>query len=127
MAVERATAAPKPRKRRKPASATTRERRAARRSRKAERQDAEYLAWIRTQPCLTCGVYGTAPHHEPPVSHAGAWHDHFTVPLCQRCHAMRHSVLGLRLFEARFRVRLASAIVRYRERYLKDVGPADGF
>ena len=95
---------------------------ARKRARRAEREDARYLAWVRTLPCAVGeGCSGVvAPHHEPPVSHAGDWHDRSTVPLCARHHTQRHHVLGLRLFQEKYAICLLAFALELRGRYLQE-------
>jgi len=56
----------------------------------------KYLAWIRKQPCIICGIPGAEPHH---LKGAGGMSgtgmkapDWATMPLCHPCHRMMHEV-----------------------------------
>lgn len=93
------------------------------RAKRRERTDPGYLDWIREQPCIVGrGCFGRiGAHHEPPVSHAGQWHDHSTAPLCVLHHAERHSVLALDGFQARYELSIAARILELRGKYLTEI------
>ena len=62
------------------------------RKRKA-RVDAETFGvqaeWCRSQACCCCGAPDPSdPHHEPPRSVGGK--DRHTLPMCRKCHRLRH-------------------------------------
>ena len=99
---------------------------AARKAEKrSERTDKAYLAWVRLQPCAVADKHEcagvVAAHHEPPRSHSAYWHDHRTVPLCDRAHTQRHFVLGPRLFAEKYGVSLLARALELRGRYLKEL------
>jgi hypothetical protein len=101
----------------KPARGSARRERRSRR--RTENRDSDYRAWIRTHPCVV-GRECKGPvhcHHEPPRSHAGAWSDYKTVPLCQRHHdravpGSRHA-LGYPGFCARWGVDLHERVEHF--------------
>ena len=83
------------------------------RSRFPKRRCPEYLAYIRTLPCVICGASGVDPAH---VRSRGAGGDDVgnTVPLCRECHDSQHTV-GRVSFERKHRVDLALAAAGYAE------------
>lgn len=95
---------------------------ARKRARRAEREDPEYLAWIRLQACVV-GEDCRGPvesHHEPPKSHAGDWCDASSLPLCSRHHTQRHHVLGPRLFQEKYGISLLAKALEYRGKFVKE-------
>jgi hypothetical protein len=69
-------------------------------------ENPEYLDYIRSQPCLSCGAVGIqpgfiVPHHvslknqgwgtKPP--------DYQTVPLCRTCHNLEETGYGMKQFD----------------------------
>lgn len=58
-------------------------------------ENDEYLAWIRTKPCMNC--YKAAPsvsHHCSHISGSGQGtkpSDLFAIPLCSKCHQDLHA------------------------------------
>jgi len=56
-------------------------------------RDPEYLAWIRTQPCIRCDRHPSEAHHQPAVGHSSVGSkcdDTRAVPLCTDHHAELH-------------------------------------
>ena len=53
----------------------------------AARRNPEYLAWIRSLPCLVCGSRPSDPHHVRgrKLDDVGS-----VVPLCNPCHRLFH-------------------------------------
>ncbi|MEG0716821.1 MAG: DUF968 domain-containing protein, partial [Morganella sp. (in: enterobacteria)] len=54
----------------------------------------EYLAWIKTQPCESCGKSSDDPHHLIGWGQGGMAtkaHDIFAIPLCRQCHTELHN------------------------------------
>lgn len=52
-----------------------------------------YLAWVRSQPCASCGRPATDAHHENEPGQGtlgGKCGDERTIPLCRECHDLRH-------------------------------------
>ena len=96
---------------------------AARKAQKrSERTDKGYLDWVRLQPCLVGSDCRGAvcAHHEPPRSHSADWHDHRTVPLCDRHHTQRHFVLGPHLFAEKYGMSLLARALELRGRYIEE-------
>ncbi len=82
--------------------------------------DEDYLAWIRTQPCLVCKM-GSVPHHT--VSKGAGGSDLKAVPLCPDHHNLGGDSihrLGRTTFCTRYRIDLAYEIERLREKYERD-------
>ncbi len=59
----------------------------------------KYLAWVRTQPCVACGIWATeetpnTPHHIKGVCHLSGGSmkctDLGVMPLCHMCHLNQH-------------------------------------
>ena len=53
------------------------------------KKSLEFLAHIRKQNCINCGVFGSEPHHLRSGGYAGMGlksPDWFTIPLCRDCH-----------------------------------------
>lgn len=95
------------------------------RAKRRQREDKAYIEWIHTQPCIVTGRLPVSAHHEPPVSHAGDWHDHLTVPLVPELYMgpdSRHGVGSLELFEARYGVDIAAEIRRLHALYEEETG-----
>lgn len=65
----------------------------------------EYLAWLKTLPCIVCGVWETEPAHlrlrKGPGTGAGTSqkNDRYALPLCRPCHDEQHRT-GERVFWA---------------------------
>ncbi|MBO8132476.1 DUF968 domain-containing protein [Dickeya fangzhongdai] len=61
---------------------------------KLQRWDnADYISWVKAQPCCGCGVPSDDPHHI--IGHgmggmATKVHDLFVLPLCRVCHSELH-------------------------------------
>lgn len=53
-----------------------------------------YLAWVRSQPCASCGRPATDAHHENEPGYGtmgGRAGDERVVPVCRECHTKRHN------------------------------------
>jgi hypothetical protein len=61
--------------------------------RKPSTTDAEYLAYVRAQPCCGCGVWGQQHAHHPIGQRfsSAKVSDVLAFPLCQPCHAELHA------------------------------------
>jgi hypothetical protein len=82
-------------------------------------RDPKYLAWIRTFPCLVCGIGWTEAAHVGPHGLSQKASDHSTVPLCRRHHRAGNDALhklGRRRFEALHFVDLQKAIRRFNQK-----------
>jgi hypothetical protein len=59
------------------------------------RRAAKHLAFIRTLPCITCGIQGSteAAHVRVGTDGGGGFKpsDRYSLPLCAACHARQHS------------------------------------
>lgn len=76
-------------------------------------RDPEYLAWIRTLPCVICGNFAEADH----VRTRGAGGtDRQAVPLCHTHHMERHTI-GIKTFQAKYGVDLMEHAHWYSEYY----------
>lgn len=56
-------------------------------------QNAEYLKWVKTQPCVGCNRQADDAHHLIGYGQGGTGtkaHDSFTIPLCRKCHDELH-------------------------------------
>lgn len=64
-------------------------------TKKVALRDKKHIAFIRTLPCVRCGVRGCDAAH---ISFAGGKgmgrkvDDCYVVPLCRRCHTYQHSI-----------------------------------
>ncbi len=79
-----------------------------------------YLSFIRSKSCLVCGNPETVPHHEP-LKQAGKGikaPDSQTIPLCARCHHMRHQI-GLSALDP---MDIKMEIIRLLTKYLEERG-----
>jgi len=55
-----------------------------------KKKSPEYLAYIRSKPCIICNSSEVVAHHEPPKKMGGGNStDYHCVPLCARCHRAR--------------------------------------
>lgn len=57
-------------------------------------KSANYLAWVKTQPCECCGLPSDDPHHLIGWGQGGMAtkaHDIFTIPLCRKHHTELHN------------------------------------
>jgi hypothetical protein len=56
-------------------------------------RSAEYLAWVRSQPCRGCGVVGVLHAHHNIAHRYGSSKasDLWALPMCPKCHALLHS------------------------------------
>lgn len=53
---------------------------------KPTREESDYIAWVKDQPCIVCGQSGPSEAHE---INQGQW---FTsMPLCPSCHRDGHN------------------------------------
>ena len=55
-------------------------------------QNRKYLDWLKSQPCVICGMVPSDPAHQP-----SRWNgtgikspDTYCLPLCRRCHEREH-------------------------------------
>lgn len=93
------------------------------RARRRQQEDPAYLDFVRSFPCCICGELPVEPHHEPlkGAGGGGDWHDHKTVPLCQRHHnagrQSRHGVGSLLRFQEIHGVVLADVIAELNTAY----------
>jgi hypothetical protein len=112
------------------------------RKRFASLRDPEYAAWIRTQPCILIGhdwwehsrgeYHGTSnceitvkeACHVRSRGAAGGDHGN-VVPMCARMHDQQY-ILGIRFFQARWKVDLKVEAQRLWERYQASVGKTGG-
>lgn len=72
------------------------------RQREPRERDDAYLAFVRTQPCTTCGSHGPidaahiralSPEYGKRLTGKGEKpHDRWAVPLCRDCHRAQHSM-----------------------------------
>lgn len=79
-------------------------------------EDADYLRFIRRQPCLIDHVAAEA-HHVDVGGIGTKCSDYRTVPLCRIHHECVHRI-GRETFENRFSVDLAAEQIRYLEMYV---------
>jgi len=102
-----------------PARDTRADARRRRKARRAEQRDKAYLAWLAQFPCVACGARPVELHHEPPKSHAGAWHDRKTLPLCADHHrgTLGRHTLGFEQFQKIHRLDLRALIENFNLHY----------
>jgi hypothetical protein len=65
-------------------------------------RDKKHLNFIRSLPCLICGVFGSEAAHLRKGTDGGIGlkpSDKFTTPLCHNCHAEQHRVGELRFWQ----------------------------
>lgn len=78
-----------------------------RKKRKRKGEDKDYLAWIRTQPCARCGQQAPSePAHQRCLGHGGISMkppDRETIPLCNGCHRLEHTMGAVWLWGNRSR------------------------
>ena len=53
-------------------------------------KDKTYLSYIRTLPCSLCGREKVDAHHIETGGMGMKGRDHFTIPLCRKCHTESH-------------------------------------
>lgn len=80
-------------------------------------RDPDYLAWIRSRPCIVSGARAEA-HHTVPRSIGGS--DYRAVPLAPRLHRELHR-LGSGRFGQKYRVDLREEAMRHMEMYLAEI------
>ena len=54
-----------------------------------------YLKFIRSKPCINCGIGDTAQAHHESFKQSGMGTkgpDIWTLPLCAQCHGVRHQI-----------------------------------
>ncbi len=88
-------------------------------------RDEQYLAWIRTQPCLTCDggpdVEHIEAHHVREKGKGGTGtkpSDYRAVPLCRDAHSGYHGT-GRENFERLYNINLEAEILRLNAEYLR--------
>jgi Fe-S-cluster-containing dehydrogenase component len=67
-------------------------------------RDPKYLAYIRMQDCIGCGVRGqSVPHHarnlDPGRPTQSKVSDYNAVPMCVVCHDLEHRGMGMDILE----------------------------
>lgn len=79
-------------------------------------EDKEYLAWIRTFPCTSCGALsGVEAHHHWKTR----WNDYTAIPMCVKCHEFGiHASQSHTDWEASHNVCLSEEITRYNMLYI---------
>jgi len=72
----------------KPPSKATKARREARRRKRWALQfhSEEFVRFVQSLPCVSCGHTPSEAHHDPPRSCGGTWLD--VSPLCHDCHTL---------------------------------------
>jgi len=84
-------------------------------------RDRKYLAWIRTQPCLTCRTTrGIEAAHTGKAGMGIKSTDYSALPLCGPCHrtgAASYHNLGERRWSDAWGVDIGARVAAYRERY----------
>lgn len=109
--------------RKKPPQQSQIPRRGKAQPRKGPPRNEAYKAWIRTLPCLCCGI-----EHRSEAAHTGTdgsmsmkASDYSTVPLCANCHTQApdcyHSAGGKRRMERRIGQRFADICDRLRREW----------
>ncbi len=63
----------------------------------------DYLAFIRSQPCIVTGKKPCDPHHTRGGGMATKCSDHLTVPLYREPHSECHQI-GTKTFQAKYNV-----------------------
>ncbi len=81
-------------------------------------KDKDYVAWVRSRPCLVDYVVAHA-HHTISIGAGGS--DYRTVPLCHMHHRELHRV-GRSTFETRHRLDLTEEVLRLMEMYISARG-----
>lgn len=67
------------------------------------KRDEQYKQWVRTLPCLICGLKAEAAHTGDDGGMRVKASDHSCIPLCHRCHrtgSRAYHRVGKRAFEA---------------------------
>ena len=98
------------------------ERRAVSPTRNGPPRDDAYKAWIRTLPCVACGIEGRSE-----AAHTGAdggmsmkASDYSCVPLCSGCHTQAPGAyhrVGKRAFELRYGICFARIVAQLRQEW----------
>ena len=84
------------------------------RKKKKRKQDKEYQAFIRSQPCLICNYHETYHHHESLSGSAmgSKCPDNESLPLCYHCHSERHHY-GRKTFFGMYGIDWREQVLKY--------------
>lgn len=84
-------------------------------------KNQEYVAWIKTLPCVVCKKLDVDPHH----CYNARRNDLLCIPLCREHHRKYHDH-GADWFETTFNLSLDKEIIRHLTRFIGERSSLNG-
>lgn len=79
--------------------------------------DSNYIAWVKSRPCIACGDGLVDAHHVKLRSHGR--NDLTCIPLAHELHMELHSI-GIKTFQLKYAIDLNEALVATLIDYIKE-------